>query len=183
MRVDSDKNLDFGVESRDSSAESRDSRSKKRKRFAFFVAILCAILLDQAVKFCILSADSNPIFTSKIIDIILVYNRGVAFSFLSALGESLKWIILAMLLLMLLIVLKSDELFNAHFCALGVILGAGFSNLLDRFAHGGVVDYIFWHYGFNFAVFNAADTMINLAIAWMILCYIIPKRARFTRSQ
>ena len=36
--------------------------------------------------------------------------------------------------------------------------------MLDRFIHGGVVDYVAWHKWFEFAVFNFADVMIDLAI-------------------
>ena len=78
-----------------------------------------------------------------------------------------------MLFLMASLVLKSDELFAQNFLAFGLIIGSGFSNLIDRFTREGVVDYIFWHYKFNFAVFNLADSIINVAIAWIILKYIL----------
>ena len=64
----------------------------------------------------------------------------------------------------------------ARFSAeLGVILGAGASNVLDRFIHGGVVDYVFWHKWFNFAVFNFADVMINLGVVIILLRLLIKK--------
>ncbi len=149
------------------------------KIWAFFAMICFAIVLDQAIKFWILDFYANAtsphskVFESPFIDIVLVFNKGVAFSFLSAVGANLKWIILAMLILMLLIVLKSKELFAENFLAFGLIIGGGFSNLLDRFTREGVVDYIFWHYKFNFAVFNLADSIINVAIAWIILKYVL----------
>lgn len=149
-----------------------------KKHFAFFAMMVLAIALDQAIKFLILDFYENApsphskVFESEFIDIILVFNKGVAFSFLSAVGANLKWLILAMLLFMLILVLKSDELFAQNFVAFGLIIGAGFSNLIDRFVREGVVDYIFWHYKFNFAVFNLADSLINVAIAWVILKYI-----------
>jgi lipoprotein signal peptidase len=46
----------------------------------------------------------------------------------------------------------------------GVCLGVGSSNLPDLFVHGGVVDYIFWHYGFEFAIFNLADALIDCSL-------------------
>ena len=149
-----------------------------KKHFAFFAMMFLAIALDQAIKFFILDFYANApsphskVFESEFIDIILVFNKGVAFSFLSAVGANLKWLILAMLIFMLILVLKSDELFAQNFLAFGLIIGAGFSNLVDRFVREGVVDYIFWHYKFNFAVFNLADSLINVAIAWVILKYI-----------
>ena len=150
-----------------------------KKIIAFFAMICLAIAIDQAIKLWILDFYANAInphskvFESPFIDIVLVFNKGVAFSFLSAVGKNLKWIILAMLILMLVIVLKSEELFAENFIAFGLIIGSGFSNLLDRFIREGVVDYIFWHYKFNFAVFNLADSIINVAIAWIILKYIV----------
>ena len=150
-----------------------------KKIIAFFAMICLAIAIDQTIKLWILdfyanaTNPHNKVFESPFIDIVLVFNKGVAFSFLSAVGENLKWIILAMLILMLFIVLKSEELFAENFVAFGLIIGSGFSNLLDRFIREGVVDYIFWHYKFNFAVFNLADSIINVAIAWIILKYIV----------
>lgn len=153
------------------------------KIIAFFAMICLAIVLDQAIKLWILdfyANTTNPhskVFESPFIDIILVFNQGVAFSFLSAVGENLKWIILAMLILMTILVLKSEELFAENFIAFGLIIGSGLSNLLDRFTREGVVDYIFWHYKFNFAVFNLADSIINVAIAWIILRYIFTRKS------
>ena len=56
-----------------------------------------------------------------------------------------------------------------------MIFGAGISNILDRFIHGGVVDYIFWHYGFEFAIFNFADVMINVSVAMIIFNALFKK--------
>jgi signal peptidase II len=37
--------------------------------------------------------------------------------------------------------------------------------------HGGVVDYVFWHCGFDFAVFNFADVMIDVAVVLILLIH------------
>lgn len=148
-----------------------------KKHAIFFAAILLIIALDQGVKLWILglAKDSHVIFESRFIDIVLVFNKGIAFSFFSALGGGLKWLILAMLLFMAIFVLKSEEIFTRFFAEFGVIIGAGFSNLVDRFARSGVVDYIYWHYGFNFAIFNLADALINISIALIILRYLLKR--------
>jgi signal peptidase II len=39
-----------------------------------------------------------------------------------------------------------------------------------------VVDYFYWHYGFEFAIFNIADVIINLGVA--IILYKQFKQAR-----
>ncbi|MBR6612645.1 MAG: signal peptidase II, partial [Campylobacter sp.] len=41
-----------------------------------------------------------------------------------------------------------------------------------------VVDYIFWHKWFEFAVFNFADIMINLGVAIILLQTLIQKKAK-----
>lgn len=51
---------------------------------------------------------------------------------------------------------------------LGLLLGGAYSNIYDRFIHGGVVDMVYWHCGFDFAVFNFADVMIDVAVAWIL---------------
>lgn len=148
---------------------------KQNQQLAIFIMlIIFSILLDQSIKIYMLNLakSANPIYKSEFIDIILVYNKGVAFSFLSFLSGYLKWIILAMLGLVIIVLLKSKELFSEYYAAFGLIIGSGFSNLIDRFIHNGVVDYIYWHYGFNFAVFNMADTLINLSIAYIIITYL-----------
>jgi len=57
----------------------------------------------------------------------------------------------------------------------GILLGGAFSNIYDRFIHGGVVDMVYWHCGFNFAVFNFADVMIDVAVVWIVLLNLKPK--------
>ena len=59
--------------------------------------------------------------------------------------------------------------------ATGLIIGGAIGNLYDRFIHSGVVDYVAWHCGFNFAVFNFADVMIDLSILLFAYFYFFGK--------
>ncbi|MDD5161234.1 MAG: signal peptidase II [Sulfuricurvum sp.] len=124
-----------------------------------------AFLLDQAIKSIFL--DGFRLY-SPYIDLILVFNKGVAFSMFAFLEGALKWIQLALLVGVIGYTLWLKKV--CYLIPVGIMTGAGLSNVVDRFIHGGVVDYVYWHYGFNFAVFNAADVMIDIAvIALMIL--------------
>ena len=49
-------------------------------------------------------------------------------------------------------------------------------NILDRFTYGAVVDYFAWHYMFEFAIFNFADVMIDLAVVIIIYMQIVESR-------
>lgn len=140
------------------------------KFFIFFICIMC---VDQAIKY--LFTHGGLSVKSEWIDLVLTYNRGVAFSMFAFLGEYLKIIQLA-LIVGILGYLIGERAMLARFSAeLGIILGAGASNVLDRFIHGGVVDYVFWHKWFNFAVFNFADVMINLGVVIILLRLLIKK--------
>lgn len=133
------------------------------KFLSYFAAVFAA---DQIIKWIFLNGF---IYKSEFIDLILVYNKGVAFSMFSFLGENLKYIQLALIAVLLGYLFGQKELLRSHSTAFGLLLGGGCSNILDRFVHGGVVDYIFWHKWFNFAVFNFADMMIDLAIVIILI--------------
>ncbi|RDU63182.1 signal peptidase II [Helicobacter sp. MIT 14-3879] len=152
--------------------------NKKSNKIIFFLICIIAISIDQIVKLYIIQAaeKSNPIFETKFIDIILVFNKGVAFSLLSFASEYLKWIILVMLFIVFIVIIKNKEFFDEYYIPFALIIGSGFSNLIDRFIHNGVVDYIYWHYGFNFAVFNLADSVINISIALIFIKYIYKRK-------
>jgi signal peptidase II len=51
----------------------------------------------------------------------------------------------------------------------GLLIGGAIGNVYDRFVYDGVVDYIAWHCGFEFAVFNYADIAIDVAVAWLLI--------------
>ncbi|MDA3050985.1 signal peptidase II [Campylobacter sp. JMF_02 ED1] len=132
-----------------------------RKFIKFALIFTLVLALDQFIKFIFLNGFS---WEGEYFSLILTFNRGVAFSMLAFLGESLKFIQLGLIALLAWYVFSQKELFNAHYLPFGILLGGGVSNVLDRFIHGGVVDYVAWHKWFEFAVFNFADVMIDLAI-------------------
>jgi signal peptidase II len=102
-----------------------------------------------------------------------VYNKGVAFSMLSFLDEYLKYIQLVLVTGIVVYVFYLGKLCYA--IPMGFLLGGAFSNIYDRFIHGGVVDMVYWHCGFNFAVFNFADVMIDVAVVWLLTLNFKPK--------
>jgi signal peptidase II len=87
------------------------------------------------------------------------------------LGEYLKWIQMVLIASIMGYIIYEKYLKEFAF-PLGLLMGGAISNLYDRFIHSGVVDYIAWHCGFEFAVFNYADVMINIAVlSILILLY------------
>lgn len=127
-------------------------------------------MIDQMIK--TIFVDGFRYYT-QCIDLILVYNKGVAFSMFAFLAEWLKWIQLVLLAGVIGYTLWLKQV--CYLFPVGILVGAGLSNVADRFIHGGVVDYVYWHCGFNFAVFNAADVMIDIAVVWLLILNFKPK--------
>lgn len=127
-------------------------------------------IVDQSIKTLFLDGYR---FYSDYVDLILVYNRGVAFSMFAFLGEWLKWLQLILIVSVTAYIVNLRQ--SCYVIPGGILVGAGFSNVYDRFIHGGVVDYVYYHWGFEFAVFNFADVMIDIAVLWLLILNLKPK--------
>ena len=127
-------------------------------------------IIDQNIK--MLFVDGYRYYTDCI-DLILVYNKGVAFSMFAFLDEYLKYIQVVLVSGITLYIFYLKKLCYA--LPSGLLLGGAFSNIYDRFIHEGVVDMVYWHCGFNFAVFNFADVMIDIAIVWILILNFKPQ--------
>lgn len=127
-------------------------------------------IVDQNIKALFLEGYR---YYGACIDLTLVYNKGVAFSMFSFLESWLKWLQLVLISGVVGYVFYLRR--PCYLAPTGLLIGAGFSNVYDRFIHPGVVDYVYWHCGFNFAVFNFADVMIDVAVAWLLLLNLRPK--------
>lgn len=92
---------------------------------------------------------------------------------LAFLDEWLKYIQIAMVVGVLAYIIYLKKICYAF--PAGLLLGGAISNVYDRFVHGGVVDMVYWHCGFNFAVFNFADVMIDVAVVWFLVLSFKPK--------
>jgi signal peptidase II len=137
---------------------------------ALFLALAGIFIIDQNIKTLFLEGYR---YYSDCIDLTLVYNKGVAFSMFAFLKDWLKWLQLLLIAGVLIYVLRKAV--PCYMLPTGVLVGAGLSNVYDRFVHPGVVDYVYWHCGFDFAVFNFADVMIDVAVLWLLLLNLKPK--------
>lgn len=133
-------------------------------------AALGIFIIDQNIK--TLFVEGLRYYTNCI-DLILVYNRGVAFSMFAFLEEALKWLQIVLLAGVVGYTLWLKK--SCYILPVGIMVGAGASNVYDRFVHGGVVDYVYWHCGFDFAVFNFADVMIDVAVVWLLILNFRPR--------
>ncbi len=136
--------------------------------------LAAVIAVDQIIKIEILEGFR---WDSQCISITLAFNKGVAFSMFAFLEDYLKYIQILILILSLLFILKEGYLHD-YKIPIGILFGGGISNIYDRFTHEGVVDYVYWHCGFDFAIFNFADVMIDLSILLIVIIYFEKHRIK-----
>jgi signal peptidase II len=136
-----------------------------RSNFVFFLALLGVFIIDQSIKVLFVEGYYRA---GDCIDLVLHYNKGVAFSMFAFVGPYLKWIQSALIVFIVYYVFKEGYVKRYAF-PIGLLIGGAVGNVYDRFFHVGVVDYVAWHCGFNFAVFNFADVAIDVAIVWILI--------------
>ncbi|MAD41179.1 MAG: signal peptidase II [Arcobacter sp.] len=142
-----------------------------KKKLSFTITIFIVLfIIDQVLKYGFAHFDWNV--DGPYMSLHLAYNYGVAFSMFAFLAEYLKYIQLLMVTAGFIYLLKNKEVFDEYYLPIALLFAGGLSNILDRFTYGGVVDYLYWHYGFEFAIFNLADIIINCAVAIIIFMQI-----------
>lgn len=146
---------------------------KKQLKRAFYVFIVL-FLIDQAVKYGFVNFDWDV--DGPYMSLQLAYNYGVAFSMFAFLAEYLKYLQLLIVFGGIIYLYKNQDVIKEYYLPIALLFAGGLSNILDRFTYGGVVDYFYWHYGFEFAIFNFADVLIDLAV--VIIIYKQIKQSR-----
>ena len=137
---------------------------------------LFVVVLDQATKFLVTRFLDlyDRVEVLPVLDFTLLHNTGAAFSMLA---DASGWqrgffITLGLVVCAALIVwlwrLPRGEKFLP--LALALIIGGAIGNVIDRIAHGYVIDFIHAHWGGSyFPAFNIADSAITIGAALMIL--------------
>jgi signal peptidase II len=135
------------------------------------------IVADQVVKAWIVHHFSlfERVHELPVLDIILTYNRGAAFSFLSDASGWQRWlfVVLALAVSTTLIIWMRRLRTRVHAllaCALALIVGGALGNMIDRIATGRVVDFIHVHWGRHyFPAFNIADSAITVGAVLLLI--------------
>jgi len=106
-------------------------------------------------------------------NLVLTYNAGAAFSFLSDAGGWQRWFftIVSIGASTLIIYLLRKHAAERLFCiALSLILGGALGNLWDRVTLGHVVDFLDFHVaGYHWPAFNVADSAISVGAVLLVI--------------
>jgi len=142
------------------------------------------IVADQASKAWIVHhfAPLERVHVLPVLDIILTYNRGAAFSFLSDASGWQRWVfvLLALGVSVALIVWMRRLNANVHgvlATGLSLIVGGALGNMIDRVTTGRVVDFIHVHWGHAyFPAFNLADSAITVGAVILLIDALLESR-------
>lgn len=132
------------------------------------------VLLDQVSKWFILTSVMAPPRTIEVtgfFNIVLAFNRGVSFGLLSGHHEWKPYLLagLALLVVALLLYWVRSQRDWGPMVAVGLIVGGAVGNIVDRFVHGAVVDFLDFHLaGWHWPAFNLADTAIVCGVALLL---------------
>lgn len=147
----------------------------KFKMLIITLVLIIDILSKQMVVHTMLEEESINII-NNFFSITYAKNTGVAFSFLDG---KVPLIIIATSIIILLILrhMKANKLSKCEGIFYSLVIGGSLGNLIDRIVYGYVIDFLDFNiFGYNFAIFNLADTAIVIGIFGLIILSFIESR-------
>ena len=158
------------------------------KNFYISFSIVALIyFLDRFSKIYVIQLDKNnlgsDIFNSAYLNIVLIWNKGIAFGLLSF-NESYLYNIISLIIAIIIIVLVIMSLKSQGFkrYSLLMIVGGALGNLHDRIFFNAVPDFIDFHVGnFHWFIFNVSDIFITLGVISMIVLELLDNKIEKTR--
>lgn len=154
-------------------------KSTIRKIVILFIGLLL-IIFDQILKFVLI--NNNQTLIPNLLNINYSQNTGIAFGALSSdlmLIMVITVVILGFVLKMMVHYFKEKK--YVYSTSLMLVFAGGFSNLLDRFLRGYVIDYLEIKV-FSFPIFNFADILVTIGVLLLFILIvrdlIVPERKR-----
>jgi signal peptidase II len=146
------------------------------KNFYISFSIVTLIyFLDRLSKIYVIQLDNNnlgsDIFNSAYLNVVLIWNKGIAFGLFSF-DESHLYNILTLLISIIVVILIIMSLKSQGFkrYSLLMIVGGALGNLHDRIFSNAVPDFIDFHIGnFHWFIFNVADIFITMGVFLLIM--------------
>ena len=150
------------------------------KNFYISFSIVALIyFLDRLTKIFVIQLDKNSlgsdIFSSAYLNIVLIWNKGIAFGLFSF-NESHLYNILTLIItiIVVIIVIMSLKSQGIKRYSLLMIVGGAIGNLYDRIYYKAVPDFIDFHIGeLHWFIFNIADIFISVGVIFMIFFELI----------
>ena len=142
----------------------------------WYMLSFSVIIIDQITKY--FAVEKLALHEVKSIyegfNLILIYNEGAAFSFLSDAGGWQRWFLIGVSCVVCVFIVvwmyQSISKSKCLLAGLSLILGGALGNLWDRLSLGYVVDFIEVYYkDLYWPAFNIADSAITIGAILLIL--------------
>ena len=139
----------------------------------FYINLIISLsifILDRSTKLYVIYLDkiggSSEIFSSKFLNIYLIWNEGIAFGLFSLSENNLYNVLTLFILIIIFVILymiSKSSGFKKY--SLLLIFGGAMGNVYDRIIYKAVPDFIDFHIGnFHWFIFNLADVFISLGV-------------------
>ena len=160
----------------------------KNIKKSFYISLIIPFfifILDRISKIYVINLSKKifdvNLFSSKFLDITLIWNEGIAFGLFSFNQDYFyNFLTLIILIVVFIVLMMTIKTKGYQKYALLMILGGALGNLYDRVFFRAVPDFIDFHIGeFHWFVFNVADIFISLGVFFMILSEFIGNNNKF----
>jgi signal peptidase II len=147
-----------------------------RQGWMAYALAVVVLALDQLSKFWILEVvrleEGRPIALAPFFQLSMVWNKGVSFGLFRADSDTMRWVLVAFAVLVVLALIwwAGRQTRRLPAAALGLIIGGAIgNNLIDRVRFGSVADFLDFS-GLWFPwVFNVADSAITVGVVLLLL--------------
>ena len=151
----------------------------------FHISLIFPVLifiLDRISKIYVINLSKisfdTELFSSKYLNITLIWNEGIAFGFFSfeekIFYNFITAIIGIVIMIIIWLILKAKGLEKYSFA---MVLGGSLGNIFDRLTYSAVPDFIDFHYkSFHWFIFNVADIFITLGVLLLIFKEFFTKK-------
>ena len=145
-----------------------------KKNFLNILVVLTIFFLDRFSKIFVISQSeknlSSDLFSSKFLNITLIWNEGIAFGLFtfeeSRLYDFLTIFISIIVIVIFFMVLKNN---GTKKLSLLMIFSGALGNLYDRIFFKAVPDFIDFHIeNFHWFIFNVSDIFISSGVLFLI---------------
>ena len=159
--------------------------SNRKNSYINFIIILSIFILDRLTKIYVIYLDKtnsgSEIFSSKFLNVYLIWNEGIAFGLLSFNQDTfynfLTLFIVIIIFIILYMITKSSGLKKY---SLLMILGGALGNVFDRIIYKAVPDFIDFHVGnFHWFIFNVSDIFISVGVILMVILELFDKPKKY----
>ena len=138
-----------------------------------YILFLLLFLCDRLTKWVAIVHFQTSYVATSFLSFGLQFNRGISWGMLHSESTVLFGIVTIFTIIVTILVffhallyLRQDRAIDAH----AMIIAGAVSNIIDRFMHGGVIDFICVNiFGWSFPVFNIADIAIVSGVGLLFL--------------